>query len=227
MRTQPDLSVLLQAYLSDSLLTFTVQREGEGKVSTISWNQSEQIVPQHCTMLRHPSPFAVGGMTLLAWPLYLSTMHKNCCCLISLPYLLLTNVSSNTETNLKKNPRPVSVCFSYIKGNPTLGNRKKNFMFQKQFTFFKGGPQLTYNRSKPIESSARSFFFSPCCECESWGSLIISLNSVPKKAILFTQLRNSDAKHPRLFIRHTQTRSHQQTSPNDCLLQTRKTVIKW
>lgn len=227
MRTQPYLSVLFQAYLSDSLLTFAVQREGEGKVSTISWNQSQQIVRQRCTMLRLPSPFAAGGTTLLPWPLYPSNTHKNHCCLISLSCLPLTSVSSNTEANLKKNPRPVSVCLSYIKGNPTLGNQKEGFHVSKTIHIFKGGPQLTYNRSKPIESSACSFFFSPCCELESWGSLIISLNSAPKKAILFTQLRNPDAKHPRLFFRHTQTRSHHQTLPNDCLSQTRKTAIKW
>lgn len=140
MRTQPYLSVLFQAYLSDSrLLTFTVQREGEGKVSTISWNQSKQIVQQRCTMLRLPSPFAVGGMTLLPWPLYPGNMHKNHCCLISLSYLPLTNVSSNTETNLKKNPRPVSVCLSYIKGNPTLGNQKEGFHVSKTIHIFQRG----------------------------------------------------------------------------------------
>lgn len=213
MRTRCYLSVLFPAYLSDSLLTFTVQREGEGKVSTISWNQSEQIVRQHRTMLRHQSPFAVDRMTLLPWPLYPGNMHKNRCCLISLACLPLTNVSSNTETNLKKNPRPVSVCLSYIKGNPTLGNQKEGFHVSKTIRIFKGGPQLTYNRSKPIESSAPSFFFSPCCECESWGSLIISLNSAPKKAILFTQLRNSDAQHPRLSSgthKHACTIKHHQ-----------------
>lgn len=213
MRTQCYLSVLFPGYLSDSLLTFTVQREGEGKVSTISWNQSEQIVQQHHTMLRHQSPFADGAMTLLPWPMHSSNMHKPPCCLISLSYLSLTNVSSNTESNLKKNPRPASVCLSYIKGNPTLGNQKEGFHVSKTIHIFKGGPQLTYNRSKPIESSAPSFFFSPCCECESWGSLIISLNSDPKKAILFTQLRNSDAKHPRLSSvahKHTCTIKHHQ-----------------
>lgn len=38
--------------------------------------------------------------------------------------------------------------------------KKKDFMFQKQFVFSKEGPQLTYNCSKPIESSAPSFLFS-------------------------------------------------------------------
>lgn len=147
--------------------------------------------------------------------------------MLSVSYLLLTNVSSNTECNLKKNRRPVSVCLSYIKGNPTLSNQKEGFHVSKTIHIFKGGPQLTYNRSKPIESSACSFSFSLCCECESWGSLIISLNPAPKKAILFTKLRNSDAKHPRRFFRHTQTRSHHQTLPNDCLSLTRKTAIKW
>lgn len=152
MRTQPRLPVLFGAYLHESLLTFTVQREGEGKVSTISRNQSEQIVQQYCAMLRHPSPFAVAGMknTVTAYrdPCSPCNMHKNRRCLISLSYLPLTNVSSNTETNLKKNPRPVSVCLSYIKGNPTLGNQKEEFHVSKTIHIFKGGPQLTYNRSK-------------------------------------------------------------------------------
>lgn len=98
-------------------------------------------------------------MTLLPWPLHPSDMHKNRRCLISLLYLSLTNISSNTETDLKKNHRPVSVCLSYIKGNPTLGNQKEGFHVSKTIRIFKGGPQLTYNRSKPIESSAPSFFF--------------------------------------------------------------------
>ncbi len=163
-----------------------------------------------------PGDIAVH-LLLVKWPSYREpctcNMHKIRGCLISPTYSWLTSVSANTETNLKKNPRPVSVCLSYIKGNPTLGNQKEGFHVSKTIRIFKGGPQLTYNRSKPIESSAPSFFFSPCCECESWGSLIISLNSAPKKAILFTQLRNSDVKHPRLSSgthKHARTIKHHQ-----------------
>lgn len=137
---QPHLSVLFPTYLSESPLTFAVQREGEEKVSTISWNQSEQIVWQDCSALRHPSPFAVRAMTLLPWPLYPCNAHKNPPLLISRSYLPLTSpVSSRSESNLKKNPRPVSVCLSSIKGKPNPRQSKRRISCFKNNSHFQRG----------------------------------------------------------------------------------------
>lgn len=168
-------------------------------------------------------------MALLPWPLHPCNMHKNPLLLISLSYLSLTSVSSRTESNLKKNPRPVSVCLNSIKGKPNPRQSKWRISCLKNNSHFQKRTTADTQTCKTYwVFSVLILFFSPCCECESWGSLIISLNSAPKKPILFTQLRNSDAKHPHLFFfRRTKTYPHPQTLPNDCFLQTRKTAIKW
>lgn len=155
-------------------------------------------------------------MTLLPWPLHLSNMHKNLPLLISLLYLPLTSVSSRTESNLKKNPRPVSVCLNSIKRKPNPRQSKRRIPCLKNNSHFQKGTAADTQTCKTYwVFSVLILFFFPCCECESWGSLIISLNSAPKKAILFTQLRNSDAKNtPTSFSlgahKHTRTIAHRQ-----------------
>lgn len=105
--------------------------------------------------------------------------------------------------------------------------KKKDFMFQKQFTFSKEDHSWhTIAVNLLSLQLPHSFFLSLLW---MWILRVIDhlIKFRPKESDPFHTAQEFRRKTPPPLFSRTQTHLHHQTSPNDCFSQTRKAAIKW